>query len=144
MASKLAAMRWRSNLEEQRVVRARELGAYTVVGTVAMALHVTLVASFVPHGWSPLVANLAAFVFSFSLSFIGHARFSFPATDRPLGIALRRFTFISVVGFGLNEAAYAGTLVLTPLDYRLALVAVIAAVGFLKLLASKHWAFALP
>jgi putative flippase GtrA len=126
------------------VVRARELGAYTVVGTAAMGLHVALVASFVPHGLSPLVANLAAFVFSFSFSFIGHARWSFPAKGRPLGSALRRFAFISLVGFGLNEAAYAGALVFTPLDYRLSLVAVIGAVGILKLLASKHWAFAVP
>lgn len=126
------------------MVRARELGAFTVVGTAAMGLHVALVASLVPHGLSPLVANLVAFVFSFSLSFLGHAHWSFPATGRPIGIALRRFAFISVVGFGLNEAAYAGTLVFTPLDYRLALVAVIGAVGVLKLLASKHWAFAVP
>lgn len=126
------------------MVAAREFGAFTVVGTAAVALHVMLVASFVPHGLSPLAANVVAFVFSFTLSFLGHARWSFPAAGRPVGLTLRRFAFVSVVGFGLNEAAYAGALVWTPLDYRLALVAVFGGVGILKLLASKHWAFAVP
>lgn len=126
------------------MVRARELGAFTAVGATAMGAHVTLVASSVPYGLSPLVANLVAFVFSFGLSFVGHARWSFPAAGRPVGVALRRFAVISVAFFGLNEAAYAGALVWTPLDYRLALLAVFGAVGLVKLLASKHWAFAVP
>ena len=42
----------------------------------------------------------------------------------------------------LNELCYAGALAWTELDYRLALFVVIASLGIVKLLASKHWAFA--
>ena len=124
------------------MVQAREFAAFTLVGSAAACVHVALVATAVPLGVAPLLANLLAFCLSFTLGFIGHARWSFPAAGRPVGTALRRFAVLSVLGFGLNEAAYAGTLSWTELDYRVALVAVIAGLGFLKLLASKHWAFA--
>ena len=73
---------------------------------------------------------------------MGHARWSFPATGRPVGLALRRFALLSVAGFALNEVCYAVALTWTELDYRLALFVVIACLGLVKLLASKHWAFA--
>lgn len=126
------------------MTRAREVSVFTLVGTTAATLHVALVAGSVPFGLSPLAANLLAFVFSFSLSFWGHARWSFPAAGRPVAVALKRFAVLSVVVFGFNEAAYAGALAWTPLDYRSALVLVFAALGSLKLLASKYWAFATP
>jgi putative flippase GtrA len=124
------------------MIRAREFAAFTTVGTAAAGVNLAVVATTVPLGVAPLLANLLGFCVSFVLGFIGHARWSFPAAGRPIGTALRRFAVLSVLGFGLNEAAYAGTLSFTALDYRVALVAVIAGLGLLKLLASKHWAFA--
>lgn len=126
------------------MIRAREFSIFTLVGTIAAGLHVAVVAGSVPFGWSPLAANLLAFVFSFSLSFWGHARWSFPAAGRPVAVALKRFAVLSIVVFGLNEVAYAGVLAWTPLDYRSALVLVFASLGLLKLLVSKHWAFVTP
>jgi hypothetical protein len=55
---------------------------------------------------------------------------------------LRRFAVLSLLGFGLTEAAYAGALEWTTVDYRVSLLLVIVALACLKLLASKHWAFA--
>jgi putative flippase GtrA len=124
------------------MVRAREFTAFTLVGTAAAALNLAVVAGTVPLGLSPLVANVIGFLLAFAWSFVGHARWSFPATGRPIGLALRRFAVLSVLGFGLNEACYAGALSFMELDYRLALVMVVAGLGLLKLLASKHWAFA--
>lgn len=115
---------------------------FTTVGTATACVNLAVVAMAVPLGVSPLAANLFGFCVSFVLGFIGHARWSFPAAGRPVGTALRRFAALSVLGFGLNEAAYAGTLSWTELDYRVALAAVISGLGLLKLLASKHWAFA--
>ena len=105
-------------------------------------MNLCVVAGTVPLGVSPLVANVLGFTLAFVLSFIGHARWSFPAAGRPIGIALRRFALLSVAGFALNELCYAGALTWTELDYRLALVAIIAILGLVKLLVSKHWAFA--
>jgi hypothetical protein len=48
-----------------------------------------------------------------------------------------------VLSFGLNEVCYAGALRWTTLDYRVALLAVIFSLAGVKLLASKHWAFAM-
>ena len=124
------------------MIRAREFVAFTGVGTVAAGLNVCVVAGTVPLGVSPLIANVLGFVLAFVLSFIGHARWSFPAAGRPVGNALRRFALLSVAGFALNELCFAGALTWTELDYRFALVAVIATVGLVKLLVSKHWAFA--
>ena len=101
-----------------------------------------VVAGTVPLGVSPLVANVVGFLLAFALSFMGHARWSFPATGRPVGPALRRFALLSVAGFGLNEAVLRRRVDLDELDYRLALFVVIASLGIVKLLASKHWAFA--
>jgi putative flippase GtrA len=124
------------------MIRAREFTAFTVVGTAAAALNLAVVASTVPLGVSPLLANVIGFLLAFAFSFFGHARWSFPAVGRPIGLALRRFAALSVLGFGVNEACYAGALSWTEVDYRLALVVIVASLGLLKLLASKHWAFA--
>jgi putative flippase GtrA len=124
------------------MIGARELSAFTAVGTAAAGLNLLVVAEAVPFGVSPLVANVVGFLLAFVLSFIGHGRWSFPAAGRPVGIALRRFALLSVAGFALNEIGYAGALAWTEVDYRLALFAVIASVGIVKLLVSKHWVFA--
>jgi putative flippase GtrA len=124
------------------MIRAREFAAFTLVGTAATGLNMIVVAGLVPWGVAPLVANVIGFLVSFVWGFVGHARWTFPAADRPIAPALRRFAVLSVAGFALNEVFYAGALSWTALDYRLALFAVIASLGLVKLLASKHWAFA--
>ena len=108
------------------MIGAREFTAFTAVGTTAAGLNLGVVAGTVPLGVSPLVANVVGFLLAFALSFIGHARWSFPATGRPVGLALRRFALLSVAGFALNEVCYAVALTWTELDYRLALFVVIA------------------
>jgi putative flippase GtrA len=124
------------------VVRGRELAAFTVVGAAAAAINLAVVAIAVPLGMAPLVANVVGFLISFAWGFFGHSRWTFPAEGRDPHIALQRFAVVSAIGFALNEAAYAGALHWTRLDYRLSLFLVILALGGAKLLASKHWAFA--
>ena len=123
------------------MIRARELAAFTAVGTAAACLNLAVVAGLVPRGVPPLVANVIGFFASFVWGFVGHARWTFPAVGRPVATALRRFAVLSLAGFALNELFYAGVLQWTALDYRLALIAALACVGLVKLLASKHWAF---
>jgi putative flippase GtrA len=91
---------------------------------------------------APLAANLVGFLLSFVWSFFGHARWTFPAAGRDSRVALRRFAVISVLSFAVTEAAYAGVLQWTRIDYRLSLFLVIVTLAAGKLLASKHWAFA--
>jgi putative flippase GtrA len=124
------------------MLRARELGAFTAVGTVATGVQLGIVAAGVPSGLSPLDANAAGFFVSFAVSFAGHARWSFPLERGSIRPALWRFATLSLLTFWLNEICYAAVLRWTTLDYRVALFAVIVLLAAVQLLASKHWAFA--
>jgi putative flippase GtrA len=124
------------------MIRARELGAFTAVGTAATGVQLAIVAAGVPLGLSPLSANAVGFCASFAVSFAGHARWSFPLERGTIRPALWRFAFLSLLSFWLNEVCYAGALRWTTLDYRVALFAVIVLLAAVQLLASKHWAFA--
>ena len=124
------------------MLRVREVGVFTAVGTAATAINLAVVAVAVPLGMAPLLANVVGFVVSFAWSFFGHARWTFPAAGRDVGVALQRFAVVSLVSFALTEAAYAGVLEWTSIDYRLSLFLVIVTLAMAKLVASKHWAFA--
>ena len=91
---------------------------------------------------APLAANVVGFLLSFAWCFFGHARWTFPAEGRDVGVALRRFAIISLLSFALTEAGYAAVLAWTTVDYRLALLLVVQTLAAAKLLASKYWAFA--
>jgi putative flippase GtrA len=124
------------------MISPREFSVFTVVGTTATAVHLSVVAGGVPLGLSPLLANVVGFFFSFAVSFIGHALWSFPIGRKDVPSAIRRFAVVSVLAFGLNELCYAGALRWTEFDYRLALFGIILSIAGLKMLVSKHWAFA--
>ena len=124
------------------MIRARELGAFTAVGTAATGVQLAIVAAVVPLGVTPLGANAVGFFVSFAVSFAGHARWSFPLERCSIRPALLRFAVLSALSFWLNEACYAGALRWTTLDYRVALLLVIVLCAAVQLLASKHWAFA--
>jgi putative flippase GtrA len=125
-----------------RSVRLRELIAFAAVGATAFLVHFTVVALSVPSGLAPLVANVFGFLCAFAVSFVGHARWSFPAKRRRVAPALGRFAAVAVSGFALNETAYAVLLEWTALDYRVALFIVLCAVAGLTWLAGRYWAFA--
>jgi putative flippase GtrA len=124
------------------MIRARELGIFTLVGTTATAVNLAIVSFAVPLGVPPLAANIVGFLLAFAWSFFGHSRWTFPADGRDVVVVLQRFAIISVLSFTLTEVVYAGVLEWTTVDYRLSLFLVILAVAVGKLLASKHWAFA--
>jgi len=112
------------------------------VGTVGTAINLGVVSVAVPFGAAPLAANLLGFLLSFIWCFFGHARWTFPAEEREIPVALRRFAIISLLSFAMTQAAYAVVLESTSVDYRLSLFLVIQALALAKLLASKLWAFA--
>ncbi len=124
------------------MIQARELGAFTAVGTIATGVQLAVVAAAVPLGMSPLNANGLGFLASFVVSFAGHARWSFLLERDSVPPALRRFAALQLLSFWLNEVCYAAALRFTSLDYRVASLAVIVLLGVAQLLASKHWAFA--
>jgi putative flippase GtrA len=124
------------------MIRAREFAAFTAVGITGAVINLSVVAALVPLRVPPLTANLIGFLVAFVWGFVGNARWTFPTAGRPVVPALWRFAILSVVGFALNELLYAGALSFTAIDYRIALLGVMTLLGLVKLLASKHWAFA--
>ena len=82
------------------MIGAREFTAFTAVGTAAAGVNLCVVAGTVPLGVSPLVANVVGFLVAFALSFIGHARWSFPATGRP--VRARPATVRAPIGRGVR------------------------------------------
>jgi putative flippase GtrA len=124
------------------IVRPREVGLFTLIGTTGTVINLAVVTALVPRGIAPLLANVLGFLISFAWCFYGHGRWTFPAVGRDVSLALRRFAMVSLASFALTELVYAGMLRWTTIDYRLSLYLAILTVAVGKLLASKHWAFA--
>jgi putative flippase GtrA len=114
----------------------------SVVGAIAFAVHVAVVVLLVPLGVAPLSANVAAFVSALVVSLAGHYVWTLRAQALRPAVGLGRFTVVAAVGFVLNEASYAALLTDTAIDYRVALLLVLAAVAALTSVAAREWAFA--
>ncbi|MEZ5654225.1 MAG: GtrA family protein [Burkholderiaceae bacterium] len=115
---------------------------FLLVGTTAALVHWGVVVALVERGsWSPLAANLLAWIVAFGVSFTGHHRFSFRGHGRqPIGSA-GRFAVVSFTGLLVNETAYAMLLRWTGLPYPIALMVVLATVAVGTWLLSRHWVF---
>lgn len=120
----------------------RELFWFGVVGVSALLVHFGVVSwLLVPAGLSPLIANVLSFLLAFTVSYWGHRLKTFDAGHVPHRTALPRFFFVASLGFALNEALYFLLLRYTQLDYRSALLLVLAAVAGLTFLLGRCWAF---
>lgn len=115
--------------------------AFGLVGCAAAAVHFSVVCVLVPLHLPPLLANVFGFLVAFGVSFAGHDRWTFPSQGRAKRPAAARFFVVACTAFVLNETLYA-LLLLTGLDYRPALLLVLATVALMTWLWSKHWAFA--
>jgi len=117
-----------------------QLIRFGCVGGAAAATHLGVVAALVPAGLPPLVANALAFAVAFQVSYYGHRGWTFRS---PGGRGeYFRLLLVSLVSFALNEALYAAMLRFAPLDYRLSLALVLAAVAVFTFAGSRLWVFA--
>ena len=97
------------------------------VGVAASAAHLGVVATLVPAGLVPLMANGAGFAAAFHVSYYGHRSWTFGHAGGSREYL--RMLAVSLAGFGLNEGLYAGLLKFTALDYRVALGLVLLVVA---------------
>jgi putative flippase GtrA len=122
-----------------------ELIRFVIVGVSAMLVHLFMVTIvLVPLGMAPLAANVIAFLVAFQVSYQGHMRLTFRQSGATHRTALPRFFAVSCISFAVNEAMYFVLLHYTPLDYRSALLIVLATVAVLTFVLGKIWAFAGP
>lgn len=112
------------------------------VGVAAAATHLAVVVALVEGlRLAPLLANVAGWGVAFMLSFLGHLRLTFSASGVGAWTALRRFLPLSLGGFLVNEAAYAGLLARSQAGYAPLLAAVLVGVAVLTFVLSRWWAF---
>jgi putative flippase GtrA len=121
----------------------RRIAWFVFVGCAAAAVHLGMVTFLVSGlGWAPLVANIAAWLVAFIVSFSGHWHLTFPHSGAPMLRAIRRFFLISLAGFVTNEALYAALLHMFGARWYLAsLFVVLLAVAVMTWLLSSRWAF---
>ena len=119
----------------------KQILRFIFVGGLAFVVHFSMVSIIVPLGIPPLAANVAGFFTAFGVSYLGHRHWTFPSTSAARHAALVRFFLVAVSGFALNEALYWFLLTATVLDYKTALVIVLAAVAVVTFTVSKLWAF---
>jgi putative flippase GtrA len=119
----------------------RELFWFGLIGISALLVHFLLVTLLVPMGLQPLLANVVAYLLAFQVSYWGHRQKTFAAGHVSHWQTLPRFFAVASLSFLLNEALYFLLLHYTPLDYRVALLLVLAAVAVVTFVLSRAWAF---
>lgn len=120
----------------------QQVSLFIAVGCAAAATHWGVAVACVEGlGAAPLLANLLGWLVAFVVSFSGHYRLTFRHSKTPWTIAVRRFFFISAVGFIINESAYAWLLRVTPVPYDVLLALILIALAVATFITSRLWAF---
>lgn len=120
----------------------RQVIRFGVVGVTALMVNWLVVAVLVPTlDMAPLLANVFAFLVAFQVSYWGHRSWTFNARTLRHSQTLPRFLVVSCSSFLINEFLYFLLLEFTVLDYRTALLIVLAIVAMSTFLLSRKWAF---
>jgi putative flippase GtrA len=131
----------------RRILANRQVLIFTIVGGVAAAIHLSVVALLVEGlHMRILAANVVGFCVAFVVSFYGHAHWTFPQSAGRRTLARKRFFVIALTGFIANQSAYASGLDVMGDKgdgwYLPILVVVIVGVAGFTFALSKLWAFA--
>jgi len=123
----------------------RQIAAFIAVGSTAALTHMSVVVLLVELlDWHAAVSNIAGFGVAFSVSFNGHARYTFPQPAEQRAEACRRFILIAMTSFSLNQIIYTYALILFgPVFYIPLLAVVLLGVAVFTFTMSRYWAFAL-
>jgi len=92
----------------------------------------------------PEVANVCGFVIAFTVSFLGHWRWTFRDQQARFHRALPAFALVAAIMFLLNALILHLLLKYAPFRFELALLLAQSMVVVLTYVASKYWAFARP
>jgi putative flippase GtrA len=123
----------------------RQLVRFGLVGALATGVHfVVTVAVVRVMQLHPLAANAIGFAIAFGASYLGQRHWTFGGDGGSRNgwrRTLPRYFAVSLLGFGVNAAAFAAILAFTPLRYEVALALVLAGVALLTYGLSRAWAF---
>ena len=117
---------------------------FGMVGLAATAAHVGIVWGLIAHlDAPPLLANLAAFLLAFGISFTGNYLWTFSAPGSP-GRAVLRFFLIAAAAFAANNILLLALLSSGLLSPPRAAVVSAAIVPGISFIASRLWGFKPP
>lgn len=114
---------------------------FIIVGTTAAAVHFSIVVYLVQlFHYAPLIANIAAFIVAFQVSYWGHRMWTFSETEVMHREAYPKLIILQVSVLCMNEGLYYLFLSLH-IPYQLALLMVLAIMPFFTFVTSKFWVF---
>ena len=127
---------------------ARRLIAFAAVGIAAALVHLSVAAVLLhslikgPDAGPALVANAAAFIVAFLVSYSGQRRWTFRSSAAHARL-LPRYLLVAAAGLGVNEAVVATGMRAFGLPALLAIALAIVCVAWLTFQASQYWVFSL-
>ena len=116
---------------------------FVLVGSVAALIHLSILHLLVTSDLlQPLIANAAAFVVAFIVSYTGQSLWTFNHKRHNHKSAALRFLATQLLcSFALNQGLYTLLLTFTALNYLVASVIVLVTVPLMTFSLSKYWAF---
>lgn len=118
-----------------------QLFRFGIVGVTSACVHFSIVVFLVQNfSYAPLVANAAAFMVSFQISYWGHRSFTFNGTDALHRVALPKLLFVQILNFFANESLYYIFLSMH-ITYWAALLMVLSILPMFTFVTSKLWIF---
>ncbi len=116
---------------------------YIIFGCLAAAVHLGVASLLIYElAWHPALANIAAWLLAFCVSFACHFRFTFNSSNARLFTAMTRYFFVSAAGFFVGEFAYVAGLSHTSVSPIVLLFFILLGVAIGTFLLSRYWAFA--
>jgi putative flippase GtrA len=115
---------------------------FALVGIIATLVHMSVVGALIELTLvsSPLLANLAAFLTAFVVSFTGHYHWTFQGPGNPRR-AMKRMFVISSSAFAVNTVLLASLLKAGWMSASVSAIVAAAIVPAISFLASRFWGF---
>ncbi|WP_422132906.1 GtrA family protein [Endozoicomonas sp. ALD040] len=116
---------------------------FIITGSTAAAVHLFVLWLLVDLTQvNPLLANPAAFILAFVVSYLGHSLWTFNHKQHVLRNTLLKFLLVQLLcSFVLNQGLYTLLLTYTGLNYLMASFIVLATIPLVTYTLSKYWAF---
>ncbi|WP_252176499.1 GtrA family protein [Endozoicomonas sp. 4G] len=116
---------------------------FIITGSAAAVVHLSTLWLLVDVAQAaPLLANPAAFILAFIVSYLGHAFWTFNHKHHALRSTLVKFLLVQLLcSFLLNQGLYTLLLTCTGLNYLIASFIVLATIPLVTYSLSKYWAF---
>lgn len=119
-----------------------QLMRFGIVGVTSASVHFGIVVMLVElAGLKPLLANIAAFLISFQVSYSGHRFWTFRGTTTQHKVALTRLLSLQIVGLAANEGLFYSLMTYFGLPYTVALFIVLTTLPIITFTVSKLWVF---